>query len=152
MQVMKPPLMAMTNTNYVIHSDNYLLSVRTRIFAHEVRSSKFSLPLMGRYSISNLSRILSYLALFPIKVLYGSYTKGINTRIINNYRMKDCNMHGKKRNFFMLIMISSNIHLDALNKVNEIWHLPIFLNHQIHMFSYTHFYDWYHHRSCFCIL
>lgn len=47
-------------------------------------------------------------------------TERINNRILNDYRMKDCKMHGRKRNFFYLIMIGINIHLDALNKVNGI--------------------------------
>lgn len=49
-----------------------------------------------------------------------SCTERINTRILNDYGMKDCTMHGRKRNFFTLIMIGINIHLDAFNKINEI--------------------------------
>ena len=37
--------------------------------------------------------------------------------ILNDYNFKDCRMHGRKRNFFMLVMIGINIHLDAYNKV-----------------------------------
>lgn len=49
-----------------------------------------------------------------------SCTERINTRILNDYGMKDCTSHGRKRNFFALIMIGINIHLDAFNKINEI--------------------------------
>lgn len=44
-------------------------------------------------------------------------TERINTRILNDYKFADCKMHGRKRNFFMLVMIGINIHLDAYNKV-----------------------------------
>lgn len=47
-------------------------------------------------------------------------TERINTRILNDYKFTDCRMHGRKRNFFMLVMIGINIHLDAYNKVTSI--------------------------------
>ena len=46
-------------------------------------------------------------------------TERINTRILNDYKFTDCRMHGRKRNFFMLVMIGINIHLDAYNKVSS---------------------------------
>ena len=45
-------------------------------------------------------------------------TERMNQRIINDYKMKDMRMHGRKRNFFILIMIGINIHLDAFHKVS----------------------------------
>lgn len=48
-----------------------------------------------------------------------SCTERINTRILNDYRLTDCRMHGRKRNFFMLVMIGINIHLDAYHKVTS---------------------------------
>ena len=45
-------------------------------------------------------------------------TERMNQRIINDYKMKDMRMHGRKRNFFILIMIGINIHLDAFYKVS----------------------------------
>lgn len=45
-------------------------------------------------------------------------TERINTRLLNDYHLKDCFMHGRKRNFLMLILAGINIHLDAFIKVN----------------------------------
>lgn len=47
-------------------------------------------------------------------------TERINTRILNDYKLTDCRMHGRKRNFFMLVMIGINIHLDAYYKVTSL--------------------------------
>lgn len=46
-------------------------------------------------------------------------TERINNRILNDYKFSECRMHGRKRNFFMLVMIGINIHLDAYNKVTS---------------------------------
>ena len=41
----------------------------------------------------------------------------INNRILNDYRLHDMRIHGKKRYSFFTMLICVNIHLDALNKV-----------------------------------
>lgn len=40
----------------------------------------------------------------------------MNTRIINDYKIKDLKMHGKKRYIFMMQMMGINVHLDAYYK------------------------------------
>lgn len=44
-------------------------------------------------------------------------TERINTRLINDYGLKDSFMHGRKINYFLMIMAGINIHLDAYYKV-----------------------------------
>lgn len=41
----------------------------------------------------------------------------INNRILNDYGLLHIRTHGRKRNFFFLILIGINIHLDAYHKV-----------------------------------
>ena len=41
----------------------------------------------------------------------------INNRILNDYRLHEMRIHGKKRYSFLTMLICANIHLDALNKV-----------------------------------
>lgn len=43
----------------------------------------------------------------------------INNRILNDYGLLDIRTHGRKRNFFFLILIGINIHLDAYHKVTS---------------------------------
>lgn len=56
------------------------------------------------------------------KTIYKDRTscERINNRILNDYKFKDCFMHGESRTFFMLIMIGINIHLDAYYKITSL--------------------------------
>lgn len=44
----------------------------------------------------------------------------MNNRILNDYKFKDCYMHGKYRTFFILVMIGITIHFDAFLKVKSL--------------------------------
>lgn len=56
------------------------------------------------------------------KIIYRDRTscERINNRIINDYKFKDNYMRGRAHNFFMLIMVGINIHLDAFHKVTSL--------------------------------
>ena len=56
------------------------------------------------------------------KIIYKDRTsyERMNNRILNDYKFKDCYMHGESRTFFMLVMIGINIHFDAYLKVTSL--------------------------------
>ena len=56
------------------------------------------------------------------KTIYKDRTscERMNNRILNDYKFKDCYMHGKYRTFFMLVMIGITIHFDAFLKVTSL--------------------------------
>lgn len=47
-------------------------------------------------------------------------TERINTRLLNDYSLKDLRMHGRKLYFLMMISMGINIHLDAYHKVSAL--------------------------------
>lgn len=56
------------------------------------------------------------------KTIYKDRTscERMNNRILNDYKFKDCYMHGESRTFFMLVMIGINIHFDAYLKITSL--------------------------------